>query len=125
MVVVVVDEQSVCLWTPYTFRGFRSGAIPSRGIPAFQRNLNSVRNSAGIFLSISQVPLPKLIPPEFRELPGFWQESVGDSKDLKLSTKVYIRFILFSLFFSRFSDHICITYHIWKCSVATAQLKSA
>jgi hypothetical protein len=97
MVVVVVDEQSVCLltmskssvgkcqrsiWTPYTFCGFRSGAIPSRGIPAFQQNLNSVQNSAGIFLSIWQVPLPKLISPEFRELPGFRRESVGDSKDL-------------------------------------------
>jgi hypothetical protein len=101
MVVVVVDEQSVCLltmskssvgvcgkhqrsiWIPYTFRGFCSGEILSRGIPAFRRNLNSIQNSAGIFLSTWQVPLPKLIPLEFQELSGFWQESVGDSKDLR------------------------------------------
>jgi hypothetical protein len=56
--------------------------LQTLGIPAFQRNLNCIQNSTGIILSIWQVPLPKLIPPEFRELPGFWQESVGDSKDL-------------------------------------------
>jgi hypothetical protein len=94
MVVVLVDEQSICLltmskssvgvcrhsiWTPYTFRGFHSGAIPSRGIPAFRRNLNSVQNSAGILLSIWQVPLQKLIPLEFQELPGFRRIPAGIS----------------------------------------------
>ena len=31
--------------------------------------------------------MPKLIPTEFRELTGFQQESVEDSKDLKFSLK--------------------------------------
>jgi hypothetical protein len=32
--------------------------------------------------------MPKLIPLEFQELPGFQQESVGDSKDLNLHEEV-------------------------------------
>jgi hypothetical protein len=76
-VVVVVEEQRC--WALYRFRGFRSGGIPSRVIPAFRRNLNSVQNSAGIVLSIWQVPLPNLIPPEFRELPGFRRIPAGIS----------------------------------------------
>jgi len=44
--------------------------------------MNSVPHSAGIVLSIWQATVPKLIPMEFRELTGFQQESVEDSKDL-------------------------------------------
>ena len=44
--------------------------------------MNSVPHSAGIVLSIWQATVPKLIPTEFRELTGFRQESVEDSKDL-------------------------------------------
>jgi hypothetical protein len=86
---VFADAQFGRRWALYRFRGFRSGGILSRVIPAFRRNLNSVQNSAGIVLSIWQVPLPNLIPPEFRELPGFRQippESVEDSKDLTFLT---------------------------------------
>jgi hypothetical protein len=68
-----------CRWALYTFRGFRSGRIPSRVIPAFRRNLNSIQRSAGIVLSIWQVPLPKLIPPEFREFCGFRRIPAGIS----------------------------------------------
>jgi hypothetical protein len=67
---ILVDEISC---------GFRSGVISSMVIPAFRRNLNSVRNSARIVLPIWQVPLPNLIPPEFRELPGFRQIPAGIS----------------------------------------------
>jgi hypothetical protein len=49
---------------------------------------NSVQNSAGIVLSIWQVLGPKWISPEFQELPGLWQESVGDSKDLDIGATV-------------------------------------
>ena len=44
----------------------------------------ALQNSAGIIWSIWQAPLPNLIPLEFRELPGFRQESVEDNKDLGL-----------------------------------------
>jgi hypothetical protein len=83
MVVVVADEQSGCLLTMSKLSiGNRRCLIWTPLSPLHIPRILFQHNSAGIFSSIWQVPLPKLIPPEFPDSAGFQQESVGDSKDL-------------------------------------------
>ena len=83
---------------------------------AFWQNSNSVQNSVGIIWSISQAPLPNLIPPEFWELPGFQPESVEDNKDLLLTLlwlRVQCMDMVIFLFLLKYTKDTTITWTVF------------
>jgi len=86
VVVVVEEEENDNWWCPNwvsananTRFGSVVGWIPFLVIPCAFRPCDSWNHSTGIVLSIWQVPVPKLIPLEFRELPGFCRIPAGIS----------------------------------------------
>jgi hypothetical protein len=83
------DAQFGCRWAPYTFRGFCSGAILSRGIPAFWWNLNSVQKFHQNFSINLAGPSAKFDSSGILGIAQILLESVEDNKDLSFCRVLY------------------------------------